>query len=97
MKIIINYDKQKLLNFIRSNGYKKQNNLEGYVKQIKGGRLHLIIQELNNQTIIELHYDKFKGNKNKKFKHSTINMNPSIKKDLDYIKKYCNQKGEKTK
>jgi len=89
MKAIINYDKQKLIDFIRSNSYRKQYNLAGFVKQVKGGRLHLIIQEFNNQIVIDLHYDKFKGNQNKKFKHSIVHTNDLIKKDLDYITKHC--------
>lgn len=89
MQTTVNCDKQRVINFIKSNGYRKQNSLEGFVKKVRGGRLHLIVKEFNNQIVIDIHYDKFKGNKDKKFKHSVVQMNPLIKNDLDYIKKHC--------
>lgn len=91
MKTTINTtDEYNFIKFIKQNGYVKlKKGHVGYVKQVKGGRLHLIVERVNNQLLIDLHYDKFKGNENKKFKHSTRHISPKVKKELDMlIKKY---------
>jgi len=87
MDIVVNSNLERVKDFIRSNGYRsKDENV--FFKKVKGGRLHLTISSFNMKDVIELHFDKFKGNRKKKFGHSTKYVHPLVKNELEMIKAY---------
>lgn len=82
MKILLKKDIGEIREIILNHGYKKKRNGPGYTKKVRAGRLHMILNNFENQTLIVLHYDKFKHKKNKKFGHSTRYVHPYIKSEF---------------
>jgi len=79
MKIILKDSIKKIRNQLLDNGYAKRKHGSGYIKSVRGGRFHITLNVLENQTIVDMHYDKYKHNRNKKFGHSTRYLHPYLK------------------
>lgn len=83
MHAFVECNESELGQILKQQGYGKTKN--GYTKQCKGGRLHLSTENPNGRLIIVLHYDKFKGNQNKKYHHATHWKHPYVKKEMKDI------------
>ena len=86
MNAIITCGLNKFIEYIKKkHGYQRHKRGHGYIKNIHGGRLHITFFECTNQTLFNLHYDKFKGKKNKKYNHKSRYSHPYVQNEMKQI------------
>lgn len=85
MKIVLSCNVETIRKYILEKGYIKRKHGNGYIKDVKAGRLHMSLNQFEQKTVMILHYDKYKHNRKKKLHHSTRYDHPYVRKEIKAI------------
>lgn len=89
MKLILKEGIKKIRDHLLSNGYIKRKHGPGYIKPVRGDRLHITLNSFQDQTLVVMHYDKYKHKTHRKFGHSTRYMHPYLKVEAKQLFGVC--------